>query len=339
MARIALVHDVAGVAKAQAEILRAAGHDVDHIKLAHFGARWPWLAKALTLPIRVALCIPTVLRLRRNRYDVVHIHWVPLGLIGLMSRRPFLIQAHGSDIHQHVNTPGRFQLNRRVLERASLIFYVTPNLEPFIHRFAGKLRYLPNPVSVRSLTSSPRAPERIRRAVIFMRLDPVKGVEKVFPAAQRLSELGIELCALAWGPLADEYRARYGRYVNFVEPMPHDQVGRFLEQFDVVIGQMEQGILSLSELEAMGAGRPLITGIDRSLYYPEDKPPVVSSTSPDELVEQVEALHEDSKRLANLSREGRAWVRRNHGYEHHLQILEEAYFGLPARDRELPIAM
>ena len=47
----------------------------------------------------------------------------------------------------------------------------------------------------------------------------------------------------------------------------------------------------------------------------------------------------DAKRLANLSREGREWVSRNHGYERHLHILESAYFGVPARERELPMAM
>ena len=77
----------------QAEILRRAGHDVDHIRLPDFGARWPWLAKALTLPIRVLLYLPTVRRLRRGRYDVIHIHWVPRGLIGLLTGRPFLVRS------------------------------------------------------------------------------------------------------------------------------------------------------------------------------------------------------------------------------------------------------
>jgi len=224
-----------------------------------------------------------------------------------------------------------------VLEGARVIFYVTPNLEPFIHRFAGKLCYLPNPINIPPAAARP--PQSVRRVLIFVRLAPVKGVEKVFPAAERLSEMAVELTALAWGPLAEEYRARYGRFVRFVDPVPHDQVGQFLEQFDLVVGQMEQGALGLSEIEAMAAGRPLITGIDRSLYYPGDKPPVVFSDSADQPVEQVEALHEDAKRLANLSREGREWVRRNHGHERHLELLERAYFGDSAREPEMPIAM
>ena len=54
---------------------------------------------------------------------------------------------------------------------------------------------------------------------------------------------------------------------------------------------------------------------------------MVFAGDPDELVEQVIALKDDSRRLANLSHEGREWVRRNHGYERHLELLEEAYFG------------
>jgi len=336
MARIALVHDVAGVAATQAEILVAAGHDVDHIRMPDFGARWGWFAKALTLPIRLLLYLPIVRRLRRGGYDVIHIHWIPRGIVGLLSGRPFWIQAHGSDIHEEINTPGLFRLNRRVLEKSRCIFYVTPNLEPFIHRFDAKLCYLPNPIDVRAVADSPRAPRRVQSVVVFMRLDPVKGVDRVFPAVRRLAAT-LDVTALAWGPLAADFTARYGDVVRFVEPVPHHEIGRFLEQFDLVVGQMEQGALGLSELEAMAAGRPLISGINRDLY-PGDKPPVVSSYDPDELVEQVERLKDDSRRLENLSREGRAWVRRNHGFERHLQLLESAYFGAPASEMTMRIA-
>jgi glycosyltransferase involved in cell wall biosynthesis len=324
VARIALVHDTAGVAQVQAGILRDAGHEVEHIQLPNFGARWPWLAKAITLPVRIALYLPTILRLRRGGYDVIHIHWVPRGLVGMLSGRPYLIQAHGSDLHKHVNTPGLFTINRLVLERSRAILYVTPNLAEYVARFQDKLCY-------------PRAPEEVRRVLIFMRLDPIKGVDRVFPAVERLARM-VDLTALAWGPLTEDYRHRYKGLVRFVDPVPHDRVGELLQGFDFVIGQMEQGALGLSEIEAMAAGRPLISGIDRSLYL-GDKPPVVFSGDADQLVEQVEALQHDSKRLANLSREGRAWVRRNHGYARHLELLEKAYFGAAAPSLRLPTAM
>jgi len=227
MARIALVHDVAGVAATQAEILRRAGHEVDHLQMPQFGARWSWLAKALTLPIRLLLYLPVVLRLRWGRYDVIHIHWVPRGIVGLLAGKPFLIQAHGSDLHVELNAPGVFRLNRRVLKEARTIFYVTPNLEPFVQRFHDKLRYLPNPIDVRSIAATPTPPARVRSIVIFMRLDPVKGVRFVFPAVRHLAA-SFEVTALAWGPLADVLTMRYGDVVRFVPPVPHEEVGRFL---------------------------------------------------------------------------------------------------------------
>src|SRR5438309_6915146 len=165
MARIALVHDVAGVAETQARILRSAGHEVDHLRLPDFGAEWGWLAKAITFPIRLLIYLPTILRLRREPYDVIHIHWVSRGIVGLLSGKPFLIQAHGSDLHTHVNTPGMFALCRQVLEKARVIFYVTPNLESYVHRFEDKLFYLPNPINVKAVAESPRPPKQVRRVI------------------------------------------------------------------------------------------------------------------------------------------------------------------------------
>jgi glycosyltransferase involved in cell wall biosynthesis len=92
---------------------------------------------------------------------------------------------------------------------------------------------------------------------------------------------------------------------------------------------MNAGSLGLSELEAMAAGRPVITGIDGSLY-PEDPPPVIAAHDADGIVAAVERLKNDEKELARLSRDGREWVRRNHGFARHLHLLESAYFGSAA---------
>jgi glycosyltransferase involved in cell wall biosynthesis len=118
----------------------------------------------------------------------------------------------------------------------------------------------------------------------------------------------------------------YGRWVDFVKPIPHDQVGEFVGQFDLVIGQMRQGILSLMEIESLAAGRPVITAIDWSLYR-EDPPPVISVSGPDQIVAAVEKVKDDRPELERLSAQGREWAIRNHGYARHLRLLESAYFG------------
>jgi glycosyltransferase involved in cell wall biosynthesis len=323
VARIALVHDIAGVARVQARLLREAGHEVDQIPLTEIGASWRWPAKAITIPVRLAAYLPAIRRLRSGHYDVVHIHWLSQGIVGLLIGRPFFAQAHGSDLHVNMRNPVLRRLTVSVLKKARLVFYVTPDLPAYAPGFKQKLRYLPNPVEVDDKAVPP--PTKLARTLIFTRLDPVKGVDRIFPASERLSRL-VEVTALEWGPLAGEYIQRYGRLVRFVPRIPKGEVGAFLRQFDIVIGQMLAGSLGLSELEAMAAGRPVITGVDLSLY-PEDPPPVISASDADAIVAAVERLRYDRGELARMSREGREWVRRNHGFARHLQLLESAYFG------------
>jgi glycosyltransferase involved in cell wall biosynthesis len=325
MARIAMVHDVAGVAAVQTKILRAAGHDVDQIELPEIGATWRWPAKAFSLPVRLVAYAPAIRKIRGGRYDVVHIHWLANGIAGLLSRREFFAQAHGSDLHVNLNNPIYRPVTRAVLDRARAVFYVTPNLRRYMPGVDSKLRYLPNPVDPDIVAPDPMVPTRVARVFIFARIDPVKGVDHIFQVVEQLSGLA-EVSAPDWGPLAAEYEHRYSRWVKFVPTVPHSEIGALLQKFDVVVGQMKQGILSLSEIEAMAAARPVITGIDLSLY-PDDPPPVIAVSEPREIVEAVARLQTDPEELSRLSREGREWVRRNHSYDRHLRILEQAYFG------------
>lgn len=324
MARIALVHDIAGVAKIQARLLRSAGHDVDEIALPHTGAAWRWPFKALALPIRVLAYLPAARRLRGGRYDVVHVHWLPVGIVGVMAGVDFHVQAHGSDLHSIRRNPILRWVTRLVLQRAKLVFYVTPNLLAYLKGFEDKARELPNPVEPTEVAPEALPPEAVSNVVIFTRLDPVKGVDRIFPAVAELAGR-VKLTALDWGPLAAEYRKRYGGQVRFVRTVPHQQIGAFLQQFDLVVGQMLQGILSLMELEAMAAGRPLVTGIEDDLYR-EDPPPVVRAVNPAEIVAAVVGLMSDCDELARLSRAGRDWVARHHGFARHLELLNSAYF-------------
>lgn len=325
MARIALVHDVAGIAAIQADLLRTAGHDVDQIALPQAGASWRWPAKALALPFRLAAYQPTIARLRNSRYDIIHIHWLTHGIVGVLSGRQFFVQAHGSDLHLNLGNPVYRRVTESVLKRAKKIFYVTPNLRSYMEAYRDKLVYLPNPVDMRGIATVSPPPTQVARVLIFTRLDPVKGVDRIFPSVERLSGT-VEVTALDWGPLAKDYVQRYRRWTHFVKPIPHGEVGAFLQQFDVIIGQMHQGILSLMEIEALAAGRPLMTAVDWSLY-PKDPPPVVAVSGPDDIVVAVERLKGAPDELARLSREGREWAFRNHGFAHHLELLESAYFG------------
>ena len=318
-----MVHDIAGVAAVQVKLLRGAGHEVDQVALPAFGASWRWPVKAFALPFRFAAYMPAVMRLRRGRYDILHIHFLSQGVVGVLSGRPFVAQAHGSDLHLNLTRSVYRPVTRTVLDKARAVFYVTPNLPAFLKGYEKKLVYLPNPLDVPQSARSAAAPAQVRTVVIFTRLHPVKGVDRIFPAVERLREL-VEVTAIESGPLAAEYLARYGRWVKFIQPVPHSNIWEVLAAFDVVIGQMRQGVLGLMEIEAMAAGRPVIAAVDSALY-PDDPPPVVAASGPDEIVAAVLKLRDDPGELARLARLGREWVERNHGFAHHLELLESTY--------------
>jgi len=324
-----MVHDVAGVATVQAKLLRSAGHEVDEIALPVTGAAWRWPLKAFALPVRLAGYAPIGERLRRGGYDVVHVHWLTHGVVGVLSRRPFFVQAHGSDVHLNLKNPVYRRVTEAVLKRARLVFYVTPELRAPLAAEAGdRLRYLPNPVDVDALAPE-HLPSRVKNVLIFTRLDRAKGVDRIFPAVERLSH-SFEITAVEWGPLARSYVNSYRKWVRFVRPVPRAKIASFLQGFDVVVGQMRQGTLGLSEVEAMAAGRPLITGLDSSLYR-DDPPPVIEAFGPDAISTELEQLSVDGSRVGDLARRGIAWAGRNHSLEHHLDLLEAAYFGSASR--------
>lgn len=316
-----MVHDVAGVATVEARILRAAGHEVTEVRLSTFAAGWSWPWKVLGIGMRLLTFVPILVRLRRDPPEVLHIHWVTMGVIGVLSGRPFFLSAHGSDLHQHFRNPILRYVSRAILRRATCVFYSTPNLAAFLADLDVRKVELPNPVDIASFPPPRR--HAGREVLLFTRLDPIKGVDAIFPAAVEIAEFA-RVTGLAWGPLKAEYTRRYGNAVRFVDPIPREQVPAFLARFDVIVGQMNQGILSLAEIEALAAGFPVVTGIDWTLYS-GDPPPVTEAHDSDSITAAVRALLAGPKDTTSTSDAARAWVKRNHGYDRHLMVLEREY--------------
>jgi glycosyltransferase involved in cell wall biosynthesis len=320
--RVAVVNDVAGVGTLQVAALRQAGWEADLYDVRKPAARWPSWAKLLAAPIRLALYVPIVVRLRRGRYDLVHVHFVSHGVVGAASGRPYFLQAHGSDLHLNLKRPLLRWWSRKWMRGARAIFYVTPNLAVHLVDFQAKSVLLPNPIDLARFAVIP-APDRIENALIFMRLEPVKGAERVFADVPEVAQ-SVALTAIDSGPLAAEYKQRHGDHVRFINPVAHADVPALLARFDAVIGQMAQGVAGLSELEAMAAGRIVLMAIDQRLYA-GDAPPVVGVSAEHGLVERLRALRTDTAELRRISAAGRAWMEAHHSLQAHAQTLVRAY--------------
>jgi glycosyltransferase involved in cell wall biosynthesis len=322
--KIAMVSDVAGVGRAEAAILKEAGYDVQFFGLPTLGASWPPLAKAVAMPVRLAGYLPVIAKLRRGRYDFLHIHFITQGIVGLVVGKPYFIHAHGSDLHVNFKSQLKKAISLKVLRQSQAIFYVTPNLHGYLQGFEDKAYLIGNPIDTHAFRAR-QTPSAISDALIFARLEPVKGADRIFERIEDLTHI-VKVTAIAWGPWARQYRKRYSDVVRFIDPVPHAEIPSLLQAFDLVIGQMHQGILSLSELEALAMGRIVVTGLDQRLYQ-TDPPPIVQVADADGIIEAVKRLIEHPDEVLRLSQAGPAWVEKHHGSSTHLELLTRAYLG------------
>jgi glycosyltransferase involved in cell wall biosynthesis len=319
-----MVNDVAGVGLAETAILREAGYDVQFFELPTLGASWPPLAKAVAMPVRLAGYLPIIAKLRRGHYDFLHIHFITQGVVALAVGKPYFIHVHGSDLHLNFQSRLKKAISLKVLRHSRAIFYVTPNLSRYLLGFEDKAHLIGNPIDTVAFRAR-RTPSAISDALIFARLESVKGADRIFAHIEDLTRI-VKVTAIAWGPWAREYRKRFGEMVRFIDTVPHAEVPSLLQAFDLVIGQMHQGILSLSELEALAMGRIVITALDECLYQ-SDPPPIVRVAGGDGIIDAVRRLIANPDEVIRLSQAGPPWVEKHHGSKTHLRNLTRAYSG------------
>lgn len=111
--------------------------------------------------------------------------------------------------------------------------------------------------------------------------------------------------------------------VTFVPPLSRDDLYRAFAASDLVVDQFDIGGLGGIAMEAMSAGRPVLTYVRESCYrllYGSDLPPVLNCGSEDEIFARLMACG-DQEMLRRKGLEARDWVLRNHHWKHCLDGL------------------
>lgn len=242
-----------------------------------------------------------------RRHDVVHVHSASTLHHTRPAARRFVLHCHGTDVRTTQYDPRRTDEIRAGLRDAEAVFYSTPDLAEHVLPHRDDATLLPVPVAVDEL---PRwQPEPGRPRIVFAsRWEAVKGLQSQLDTAERLvTALGdrADVVGLDWGPDAAE-AARRG--VRLVPRLDHAAYLRLLAGASAVVGQ-SAGILSASELEAMGTGAPLVVPVELPLYA-ASAPPVVGGTVDGAVDAVVELL---SGGLPHDPDRVRGWVRDTHG--------------------------
>ena len=245
--------DVAGAFVANAvENLRSAGVEIDVVSPAgfrDFGIAYGHgiaanltsnPARAALLPAFFASYAQAARRASRNA-DLVHAHWLPSGLPALVTGKPFVLQAWGTDIELATRVPALF---RPLVRQARVVISPSRAVAEALTRIgATDIRVIASGVDLPESLAEPADPPE----VLFVgRLAAEKGIAELAKATE-----GIPRVVVGDGPL----RRLVPDAVGFVPPV---KLGHYYERAAVVVCPSRREGYGVVAREAMAHGRPVV---------------------------------------------------------------------------------
>jgi len=274
--------------------------------------------------------------LRRSRYDLVHTHTSKAGFVGRLAARvagvPAIVHTvHGFSFHQGTGTvPLRFF---SLLERAAACWCHRLVTVSLFHRewalslgigSPDKLRAIPNGIPDPDEVDE-AARHRIREEfgvendgvlVLSMgRLVEGKGLEDLVRAIALLRASGrsnIRIALPGTGPLAETLERLVAEsQLDGVIVLPgfRADVSALLSAADLVVLPSYREGMSISLLEAMAAGKPIVTSdIDSNLEATGngETAVIVPCGQPERLADAIDRMLADPMRASELGRRARA---------------------------------
>lgn len=325
--RILYVNNINRVAESYATELTRHGHTIQLYQPDLRGGN-EWLPMKLALmPRRLLSLQPLLRKLKRNSFDLAHIHWASYGILGLMSEIPFIVECHGSDVRHRLRHPLFRALLSTIFKRAAAVLCITPDLVPVVQTVCPRALFFPAPINTAyfSPEHQPRKEKQPWTILLFARLDPEKGSEIAVAALLRFAERhpGARIQLLDWGPMKEEYRRRYGDSVEFLPFLPQEQVKELILSADVIVGQFGLG-LGLCELQSMSCAKPVIGFFRDAQAYPLP-PPILQATTADEIDKHLEILFQRPADGLALGQQARKWIIQHHDRDMLAVRLEALY--------------
>lgn len=202
--------------------------------------RWPWLY-ALVPGFFLAQLAATVSLLRRERFDLVHCHWlIPQGLVLALASffvavPPALVTCHGADAFT-LDSPAARRLKRWILSRFAAVTVVSREIGDKLNMLTGA----PHSIAVSHIAmgvdaarfSAPGPSAEGTPIILYAgRIAAKKGVLHLVEAMAdpRLRTRAVRLRIVGGGPLLEKIKATAAELgiaerVDFTGPVPQEQL-------------------------------------------------------------------------------------------------------------------
>ena len=252
--------------------------------------RRPWAA-----PLLLASLAHAARRASRD-VDLVHAHWLPTAVAAAVSRKPYVVTLHGSDVELARRAPA---LARWILRRAAAVVAVSRALGEEARRLGARNpRVIPNGVDLPDASGREASPPYVLYAG---RLSSEKGIEELVEAAR-----GLPLVVVGDGPL--RHLVPNGR--GFVS---RSELERLYAEAAVVACPSRREGFGVACAEAMAHGRAVVAtavGGLADLVVHEETGILVPPRDPAALRSALERLLGDAGLRARLGAAAREHVGR-----------------------------
>jgi glycosyltransferase involved in cell wall biosynthesis len=197
-------------------------------------------ARVLALPAFTASFSAAARRAARDA-DLVHAHWLPSGVIALLTGKPFVLQLWGTDVELARRAR---PLARSVVRRARLVICASKALAAEARMLgAREVRVIPSGVDIPADVEPEASPPEV---LYVGRLSEEKGVLDLVAAAD-----GMKLVVAGDGPLRDRVPGALG----FV---PHHELSPLYARAAVIACPSRREGFGVACAEAMAHGRPVV---------------------------------------------------------------------------------
>jgi len=306
------VNDVANVPAGLVKGLRKVGVDASLYQPYTGINKSGRLSKLRVITNRITDARTLAGQIRKENYDIVHIHYAYFGMLGILGGYHYWLHCHGTDIRRNLYHPAYKKITSMSLKRADRVLYSTPDLKVHADRARTDAMFLPNPIQTEMF--EPKGFEGTEDKILLIsRIDKVKGIDVAFAALEKIKKNypKVQIDALMWGP--DLERFKNSDAVNFIPKVTHKELAGMIPNYRIVVGQFELGIMGMSEMEALACARPVVCHFEYQDWYAE-APPLALAKQENEIVARIEELLAKPKLCEELGFSGREWVVKYHDY-------------------------
>ncbi len=301
---------------------------------------------------------------RRERCELIHAHFVvPAGLmavlVGWLTRKPVIVQAHGSDVTKYAGMNSMLsRLTAFTVRHADHIIAVSePLRDMLVTQFAmpgDKITVRSCGVDMNRFRPIPQFEARQKlqlpqdaRILLFVgALTDYKGGGDLITAVSQLAQQGekFQLLMVGEGPLRQQFIHQVNEdgladQVQFVGSKPNEEMPLWFNAADIFVLPSWREGTPVSLMEALSCERPAVVsraGGMAQVIQDGENGFLVEIANPAQLAEKLGLLLNDKAIQQQFSRVGRETVLQWGGLKEEVDTLEALYRQLGVRSPEQP---